>query len=310
MRRSPNIYLWCWHDNVSGIPKKTRLPVLRWLTLLIVVVIVALFSSPAGASTPYGLYNVNGHHLFLACAGTGQPTVLLENGLGSDFTSWGPVNYLAGDLKTEVCSYDRYGVGSSDHPPASSPPRTVDQAVIDLHTLVQVARVRGPYVLAGTSMGGLIDREYARRFPNDVVGMVLLDSAPDDWDLYTGAETFTSNESINVAAASAALRRSDQFGDKPLIVIQAGDDSTVQAAWASNKSDFKSYWGSRQRALSRISSNSILVIAPGVPHDLITVLPMGLSVNAMRLVVAAVHEGTRLPACVLTPLPAHGAKCL
>jgi hypothetical protein len=283
----------------------------RWLNAAIVIAMVFLGASTAGAGTPpYGLYKVNGHHLFLDCYGAGQPTLVLESGLGAPFTSWDPVNEIAQEAGTRVCAYDRYGVGSSDVVPASSPAPTVDQAVNDLHTLLQVAGVSGPYVLAGASMGGLIAREYAHRFPSDVVGMVLLDSAPDDWDVYTGTETFVSNERVNVAAASATLRRSDHLGHKPLVVVQAGDDSSVQAAWASGKKNFQSYWDSRQRALSRLSTDSMLVLAPGVPHDVITTDPVGLSAYAMGLVVAAVRTGAKLPACASTRLPALGAKCL
>jgi thioesterase domain-containing protein len=291
--------------------KRRKFSPVRWLTGAVVVAMVFFGASTAGASTsPYGLYKVNGHHLFLDCYGTGRPTVVLESGLGAPFTSWDAVNELAQEVGTEVCAYDRYGVGSSDALPASSPAPTVDQAVNDLHMLLQGAGVSGPYVLAGASMGGLIAREYAHRFPKDVVGMVLLDSAPDDWDIYTGTETFVSNESINVAAASATLRRSDHLGNKPLVVVQAGDDSSVQSAWANGKKDFQSYWNSRQRALSRLSTDSLLVIAPGVPHDVITTDPVGLSAYAMRLVATAARAGTKLPACDSTRVSALGAKCL
>jgi pimeloyl-ACP methyl ester carboxylesterase len=160
-------------------------------------------------------------------------------------------------------------------------------------------------------MGGLIVREYARLFPKDVAGMVLLDPAPDDWDLYTGTETFTyAPESFNIAAASAALRRSDNLGSKPLAVLQAGDDSSVQSSWARGKKDFQGYWSSRQRELSRISTNSLLALAPGVTHDQITEDPPGPSASIMRLVVSAVRSGKPLPSCAQSGLPALGAKCL
>jgi len=271
---------------------------------------LGLLAGVAG-SPPHGLYPANGHQLFLSCAGRGQPTVVLESGLAVDHTQWDPVAHIAGIVGTQVCAYDRYGLGESSRPRFGiALTRTIDQAVDDLHALLEVAHVNAPYVLTGTSIGGLIVREYARRFPTDVVGMVLLDSAPDDWDLYTGIETFTEDdESFDIAAASAALRRSDHLGSRPLVVIEAGDDSSVQAAYAAGKKNFQSYWDSRQLALSEISTNSILAYAPGVAHGDIGKLPPGLTENAIKLVVNAARDGSQLPGCERTSLPALGTKC-
>ena len=129
-------------------------------------------ASPIRASS--NTYEVNGHQLYLTCAGAGTPTVVLDSGLGADHTQWDPVAELAAATGTQVCAYDRYGNGLSERP-TSPVPRPIDQVVDDARTLFAVAGLKGPYVLAGTSMGGLIDREYARRFPGDVVGMVLLE---------------------------------------------------------------------------------------------------------------------------------------
>jgi pimeloyl-ACP methyl ester carboxylesterase len=72
-----------------------------------------------------------------------------------------------------VCVYDRAGRGWSD--PAASPPDGA-QIARDLHTLLHRAQVPGPYVLAGHSFGGLYVRTYAAKYPEDVAGLVLVDS--------------------------------------------------------------------------------------------------------------------------------------
>ena len=74
---------------------------------------------------------------------------------------------------TRVCVYDRAGRGWSE--PADSP-QDATQIATDLHTLLQRANVPGPYVLAGHSFGGLYVLTYADRYPDDVAGMVLIDS--------------------------------------------------------------------------------------------------------------------------------------
>jgi pimeloyl-ACP methyl ester carboxylesterase len=130
-------------------------------------------SLDARAYPPPGqLVDVGGHRLHLSCSGSGSPTVVLEPGQGgvsSDFAWIAPA--LARD--TTVCVYDRAGRGWSD---PSDGPQDGAQIAADLHTLLDRANVPGPYVLAGHSFGGLYVQSFAAQFPNDVAGLVLLDS--------------------------------------------------------------------------------------------------------------------------------------
>ena len=74
---------------------------------------------------------------------------------------------------SRVCVYDRAGKGWSD--PADGPQDAV-QTATDLHTLLDRANVPGPYVLAGHSFGGLYVLTFAAQYPDQVAGLVLLDS--------------------------------------------------------------------------------------------------------------------------------------
>ena len=74
---------------------------------------------------------------------------------------------------SRVCVYDRAGRGWSD--PAASPPDGA-QIATDLHRLLDRAHIPGPYVLAGHSFGGLYVRTYAAKYPEEVAGLVLVDS--------------------------------------------------------------------------------------------------------------------------------------
>src|SRR5947207_2887767 len=76
-------------------------------------------------------------------------------------------------LDNLVCVFDRAGRGWSE--PADTP-QDATQIATDLHTLLQRGHVPGPYVLAGHSFGGLYVLTYAARFPDEVAGMVLVDS--------------------------------------------------------------------------------------------------------------------------------------
>jgi pimeloyl-ACP methyl ester carboxylesterase len=122
---------------------------------------------------PGATYSVGDHRLHLDCHGHGGPTVVLFNGLGEFSASWaritGPVS-----ASTRVCAYDRAGQGWSDD--ADSPQDGVTAAA-DLHALLAAAGEQGPYVLAGHSIGGPYAMTYAATYPEQVAGLVLLDSS-------------------------------------------------------------------------------------------------------------------------------------
>ena len=118
------------------------------------------------------LVDVGGHGLHLRCTGSGSPTVVLEPGLGeiSSIFAW-VEPAVAQD--TRVCVYDRAGRGWSE---SGAGPQDGVQIATDLHALLDNAQIPGPYVLAGHSFGGLYVLAFADRFPEDVAGLVLLDS--------------------------------------------------------------------------------------------------------------------------------------
>ncbi|MFC6007826.1 alpha/beta hydrolase [Angustibacter luteus] len=116
--------------------------------------------------------DVGGHSLRLHCTGSGSPTVVLQPGGGALSSDMGWIApRVAAD--TRVCVYDRPGRGGSD--PVSTR-EDASQIATDLHTLLLGANVPGPYVLAGHSFGGLYVLTYAARYPDEVAGMVLVDT--------------------------------------------------------------------------------------------------------------------------------------
>jgi pimeloyl-ACP methyl ester carboxylesterase len=114
----------------------------------------------------------DGRELYLRCNGTGSPTILLEAGDESDVSEWSLVMPgLIGETRT--CAYDRAGVGQSD--PATGC-RGLDDLLGDLEALLEVANIDGPYVLVGTSGGGFLMAGFAARHPDDVAGLVLVET--------------------------------------------------------------------------------------------------------------------------------------
>jgi pimeloyl-ACP methyl ester carboxylesterase len=133
---------------------------------------------------PGRLVDVTGHKMHIYCTGpeSASPTVIVDGGLSSvvPFYAW-----LQKDLErqTRICTYDRAGLGWSE---SASTPREAKQIASELHTLLSSANVRGPFVLAGHSLGGLVVLRYTHDYPEDVAGLALLDSShPDQYSLST-----------------------------------------------------------------------------------------------------------------------------
>jgi pimeloyl-ACP methyl ester carboxylesterase len=126
------------------------------------------------------IYLANGHRLYLNCVGSGSPTVVLFSGLGEWTPNWAWVQATV-SATTRVCAFDRAGEGWSSGEPTREDGH---QLASDLHALLRVARVPGPYVLAGHSVGGTYALVYAAEHPRQVAGLALIDSAtPYQFDL-------------------------------------------------------------------------------------------------------------------------------
>jgi pimeloyl-ACP methyl ester carboxylesterase len=87
--------------------------------------------------------------------------------------TWGGVQPVLSST-TRVCSYDRAGFGWSDPLPA---PRDADHVAAELHELLLQAKITGPIVLMGHSVGGIYMRDYATRYPENLAGFVFEDSS-------------------------------------------------------------------------------------------------------------------------------------
>jgi pimeloyl-ACP methyl ester carboxylesterase len=124
---------------------------------------------------PGKLVDVGGYRLHLNCTGAGTvgPTVVLLNGLGETSPLWARVAPAVA-ATSRVCAYDRAGQGWSEDSPN---PSDATHAATDLHALLTAAGETGPFVLAGHSIGGVHALTYTHLYPNDVAGVVLLDSA-------------------------------------------------------------------------------------------------------------------------------------
>jgi len=163
--------------------KRTKRITAGILILIIVVTTVTFLiggfakSKLARENPPPGrLVDVDEIKMYIHCTGEGSPTILLEAGLDDFSIFWSLVQPEIAET-SRVCSYDRAGLGWSKPSPS---PRTSETMVDELHELLVNTKVHPPYVLVGHSFGGALTRLYVHKYPDEVLGMVLVDAAPGD----------------------------------------------------------------------------------------------------------------------------------
>ena len=123
---------------------------------------------------PGQMVNLGTHNIHLYCVGRGSPTVVFESDLDQyGVLSWVPVQERIGKL-TRACSYDRAGILWSEPGPL---PRDGETIASELSAVLDAAGEEGPYILVGHAFGGAYVRIFAGQYPDDVCGMVLLESS-------------------------------------------------------------------------------------------------------------------------------------
>lgn len=125
---------------------------------------------------PGKLIDVGGYQLHINCSGEGGPTVVFDAGMGCNSLEWALIQPAVSEF-TRACSYDRAGNGWSDESPLE---RTSQNIIDELHTLLKNAKIPGPYILVGHSFGGPNVLLYANKYPDEIAGIILVDSSHED----------------------------------------------------------------------------------------------------------------------------------
>ena len=155
-------------------------------------------------SAPGQMFDMGNHRLHAHITGAGAATVLLEAGIAASSVSWQPVQAGISQF-ARVCAYDRAGFGWSD---PSSQPRTIENIVRELRTLLTQVNPASPVVLVGHSFGGLVVLEYARLHRADVAALVLVDPLPSgEWHPPSAGEIDRLQHAVRLARRGALLAR-------------------------------------------------------------------------------------------------------
>jgi pimeloyl-ACP methyl ester carboxylesterase len=219
------------------------------------------------------LVDVNGHQLNIRCSGDGTPAVVLISGLATDKHDWVEVEKQVSEF-TQICSYDRFGLGESDHRDGTPTSQT---ATDDLHALISASGISGQVLLAGHSYGGLIAQLYAAKHPDDTFGVVLVDSLHEEnldrAGVILGEPTMTTfmralsanPEGVDIRASLDQVQGLD-LGDTPVTVLTAGDHDLPDIIDPGVGRQLISAWLYSQRELSKLSTTGVQFIAEGSGH--------------------------------------------
>jgi len=179
--------------------------------------------------TPVGTVNLS--HVSIENEG---PTVVFESGLGNGKEAWKPVFSQIGAVASTF-AYDRAGYGESSF---AGGERAADVVVEELRALLLANQKEPPYVLVGHSLGGLYMQYYARTFPEEVAGIVFVDTSyplqsqrlctdfPDlcsgpDED-YEGLPEPIYSESLGIEPTGLLVNAAGPYPDVPATVLSAG----------------------------------------------------------------------------------------
>jgi pimeloyl-ACP methyl ester carboxylesterase len=255
---------------------------------------------PAATSsaTIEGRFDVGGHSLYLRCDGTGSPTIVYLHGAIFD-TGFDPhVNGLHTSERLsdeyQVCVYDRRNLGRSDTVDAVQRPQDM---VADLHDLLAAAGVEPPYVFLGASFGGVLGYLYLNTYPDDVVGMVQLDSMfPDELfyeHLFPQPERY---KAFSKEDACCTLERLDHYRMLRTAFRYIGREPAVPMTYFYSLQDPREYGIPRydsiivdvmQRYVGRFSPGTFIPI--DAPHFMEPAIPDEIA-DALRDVIAHTQE--------------------
>lgn len=196
---------------------------LRLCTLLLCALMIPTRSLNADDSVlhpPGRMVDIGGYKLHLHCTGQGSPTVIFENGLGDIFSDWALVQPEVSKF-TQACSYDHAYEGFSDAGPI---PVTMHQQAYELHLLLRASKINTPVILVGHSYGGLLAKLYAMTYPEDVAGLIFVDSLHED--------TVMGDKPFRLRAEGKAVPPPQTMQSSPPLPYTAEEQKLVDRAHA------------------------------------------------------------------------------
>lgn len=235
---------------------------IKLFTKSITVLMVALLSGCASLPNS-ATEKINNRNIEFALTTNNTIPVVFENGLGGRMEWWKKIlPEISKDTTTFV--YNRPGYGRSD--PVSTP-RDGSHVVDELRSLLRNKGLNPPYILVGHSLGGLYMQLFARRYPDEVSALILVDSthpaqfkdkgSAENWPAwfrlaYSVATSLVEKEEMNaINTTGERVLSLPSFTGKPVIVLSASQPMKEKSALADDANEKRKditrlYPGSKQ----------------------------------------------------------------
>jgi pimeloyl-ACP methyl ester carboxylesterase len=209
--------------------------------------------------------------------------VVLIAGFGGGLDSWAAIAPTMSQT-TRVCSYERFGDGTSDAPPA---PQTFATEADDLHTLLQSTGEPGPYLIIGHSFGGPEAVTFASVFAADVRGLILIDASPTEWNTAIcavpddGSDTAhvfidlcaqqsspaNNSEHLDAPTAFAEVAAINSLGPVPMIVVTA-DHHSYPGLAPTEEARLDDVWRAGQAHWASLTTTAQLISVDNTSHNI------------------------------------------
>ena len=229
------------------------------------------------------LIAVDGGRMHLRCVGSGPTTVLLIAGWGDGGETWGSIEPAVAE-RARVCSYARFGTGTSDPQTAT---QTFATRATDLHALMEAAGEPGPYVVVGHSFGGAEAVTFAAQHADEVVGLMLLDASPVTWPetacsvVDDGSEAARNlrqgctvmhdptldPERLDAFAAFREVGAITSLGDLPMTVMSAAE-RTLPGLSQDERDRLSAVWDDGVAQWAALSTSSSVVTVQDTGHHI------------------------------------------
>ena len=267
------------------------------------------------------LVEIGNHKLFISEKGNQNAkfTVVFESGAGGSSQDWAKViSILPAGIRT--IAYDRAGVGKSEKGPL---PQTMAQNVFELHELLKAAKIKGPIILAGQSIGGLIVRLYTEQYGKDIVGLVLVDPTHESSVLgsmkyggwvrlrekatgkaipkpqikdsissgYDSTADYMAEEFQNMYLSS--IKNPQQLGSRPLIILGAGIRKQPPGTPDDQWKQLRAERDKQVQDLTILSGNSKFILDPKSSHSIQNDDPE-IVAESIQMIISSITSKTKL----------------
>jgi len=242
-----------------------KIKIIAQILFVLSFVLIGCSDSPTKSEQP---------ELHSVIKGEGPKTVVFESGLGDGLQSWDPIiDEVAAFSK--VVTYNRAGYAPS---PELNTDRNLDNIVAELRDHLKLKGVSAPYTLVGHSYGGLIMYYFARKYPNEVEALILLDSTPYNFvsrmrnagvpdSVFLPSESdlskmhpVISSEFESIINAEQLVNNTNPLGDIPLRVLTSSKPNPGFPI------EFTNVWVTLHEEISNETSQSLHLVSDEVGH--------------------------------------------